>query len=86
MTVPADIRGGAATRRMPAIFAAHGAPVLLDDREWMAELAAWAKAMPRPASILLAAGAAADERPKATFPIAGWWMAGAFAKRSVQLG
>jgi 4,5-DOPA dioxygenase extradiol len=38
---------------MPAIFAAHGAPVLLDDREWMAELAAWAQAMPRPASILM---------------------------------
>ncbi|MDX9736422.1 MAG: class III extradiol ring-cleavage dioxygenase [Thermoanaerobaculia bacterium] len=39
--------------RMPAIFAAHGAPVLLDDAAWMGELAAWAKAMTRPASILM---------------------------------
>ena len=39
--------------RMPIIFAAHGAPVLLDDAVWMAELASWAKAMPRPRSILM---------------------------------
>lgn len=39
--------------RMPVIFAAHGAPVLLDDEVWMAELAAWAKAMPRPSSVLM---------------------------------
>jgi 4,5-DOPA dioxygenase extradiol len=38
---------------MPVIFAAHGAPVLLDDEIWMAELAAWAAAMPRPTSILM---------------------------------
>ncbi len=41
------------TARMPVVFAAHGAPVLLDDRAWMAELAAWARAMPRPTSILM---------------------------------
>ncbi len=40
-------------QRMPAIFAAHGAPVLLDDAAWMGELAAWARAMPRPESILM---------------------------------
>lgn len=39
--------------RMPVIFAAHGAPVLLEDPVWMAELAAWAEAMPRPRSILM---------------------------------
>ena len=39
--------------KMPVIFAAHGAPVLLDDTEWMGELSRWAKAMPRPASILM---------------------------------
>src|SRR5512140_3264587 len=39
--------------RMPVIFAAHGAPVLLDDAAWMAELAAWAAVMPRPTSILM---------------------------------
>ncbi|HET9481427.1 MAG TPA: dioxygenase, partial [Candidatus Polarisedimenticolia bacterium] len=38
---------------MPVIFAAHGAPILLDDAAWMAELAAWAGAMPRPRSILM---------------------------------
>lgn len=39
--------------RMPAIFAAHGAPVLLDDAVWVGELAAWAQAIPRPKSILM---------------------------------
>jgi 4,5-DOPA dioxygenase extradiol len=39
--------------QMPVIFAAHGAPILLDDPVWMAELAAWARAMPRPESILM---------------------------------
>ncbi|MDD5224367.1 MAG: class III extradiol ring-cleavage dioxygenase [bacterium] len=39
--------------RMPVIFAAHGAPVLLDDEVWKAEFAAWAKALPRPVSILM---------------------------------
>jgi 4,5-DOPA dioxygenase extradiol len=47
---------------MPAIFAAHGAPPLLDDDGWMAELARWAKAMPRPKSILMVS-AHWEERP-----------------------
>jgi 4,5-DOPA dioxygenase extradiol len=38
---------------MPVIFAAHGAPLLLDDAQWMSELAAWAQAMPKPKSILM---------------------------------
>jgi 4,5-DOPA dioxygenase extradiol len=38
---------------MPVIFAAHGAPVLLDDAQWMGELSAWATAMPKPASVLM---------------------------------
>jgi hypothetical protein len=38
------------------------------------------------APVLVAAGAVADERPKTTFPIAGWWMDRAFTKRSVQFG
>jgi 4,5-DOPA dioxygenase extradiol len=38
------------------------------------------------APVLVAAGAAADERPKTTFPITGFWMDGAFTKRSVQFG
>src|SRR5512138_1512937 len=48
--------------RMPVIFAAHGAPVLLDDPVWMAQLAAWARAMPRPTGILMVS-AHWDERP-----------------------
>jgi 4,5-DOPA dioxygenase extradiol len=38
------------------------------------------------APVLVAAGAAADGRPKTTFPITGFWMDGAFTKRSVQFG
>lgn len=53
MTIREDMGGEPAARRIPAIFAAHGAPVLLDDPAWMAELAAWAQAMPRPSSILV---------------------------------
>jgi len=41
------------TERMPSIFVAHGAPPLLDDARWMAELSAWADAMPRPAAVLM---------------------------------
>jgi 4,5-DOPA dioxygenase extradiol len=37
---------------MPAIFLAHGAPPLLEDARWMAELAAWGKALLRPKAIL----------------------------------
>jgi 4,5-DOPA dioxygenase extradiol len=38
---------------MPVVFAAHGAPILLDDNAWMSELASWSRAMPKPASILM---------------------------------
>jgi 4,5-DOPA dioxygenase extradiol len=47
---------------MPVVFAAHGAPVLLDDPAWMAELAGWAQAMPRPKAILMVS-AHWDQRP-----------------------
>jgi 4,5-DOPA dioxygenase extradiol len=52
----------ASNARMPVVFAAHGAPVLLDDAAWMQELATWAKAMPRPKSILMVS-AHWEERP-----------------------
>jgi 4,5-DOPA dioxygenase extradiol len=55
-------RTSSAPPRMPVIFAAHGAPVLLDDGAWMGELARWAKAMPRPRSILMVS-AHWEERP-----------------------
>jgi 4,5-DOPA dioxygenase extradiol len=37
---------------MPAIYLGHGAPTLLDDPTWPAELAAWAGELPRPRAIL----------------------------------
>lgn len=39
--------------RMPSVFLAHGSPFLLDDEQWVAELKAWAKALPKPRSILM---------------------------------
>jgi 4,5-DOPA dioxygenase extradiol len=39
--------------RMPAIFIGHGAPPLLDDALWSAQLAAWARSLPRPSAILI---------------------------------
>jgi 4,5-DOPA dioxygenase extradiol len=41
------------TDRMPAIYLGHGAPPLVDDPLWVAQLAAWAKALPRPSSVLI---------------------------------
>jgi 4,5-DOPA dioxygenase extradiol len=53
MTIRSETEEKADAARMPVIFAAHGAPVLLDDAHWMEELATWAKAMPRPKSVLV---------------------------------
>jgi 4,5-DOPA dioxygenase extradiol len=39
--------------RLPAIYLGHGAPPLLDDPLWVAQLAAWAQALPRPRAILV---------------------------------
>lgn len=39
--------------RMPAVYLGHGAPPLVDDPLWVAELAAWAQAMPRPRAVLM---------------------------------
>src|SRR5689334_10131871 len=41
------------TNQMPVLFQAHGAPPLLDDPGWIAELAGWAKALPRPRAIVV---------------------------------
>jgi 4,5-DOPA dioxygenase extradiol len=38
---------------MPVLFQAHGAPPLLDDNEWIGELAAWARALPRPRAVVV---------------------------------
>ncbi len=50
--------------RMPVTFLAHGAPILLDDADWMAELAAWADALPHPRAVLVLS-AHWDARPVA---------------------
>ncbi len=42
-----------APERMPAIYIGHGAPTLVDDPVWPVELAAWARELPRPRSILM---------------------------------
>jgi 4,5-DOPA dioxygenase extradiol len=39
--------------RLPVLFQAHGAPMQLDDAGWVAELAAWGHALPRPTAILV---------------------------------
>ena len=39
--------------RLPALYLGHGAPPLLDDALWMAQLAGWAQALPRPRQILI---------------------------------
>jgi 4,5-DOPA dioxygenase extradiol len=39
--------------RLPALYLGHGAPPLLDDALWMAELARWAGRLHRPSSILI---------------------------------
>jgi 4,5-DOPA dioxygenase extradiol len=41
------------TATTPVLFLAHGAPPLLDDAGWIAELAAWGKALPRPRAIVV---------------------------------
>jgi 4,5-DOPA dioxygenase extradiol len=63
MTTPLDeTRRAEPAARIPVVFAAHGAPVLLDDPEWMGQLAAWAGAMPKPRGILMVS-AHWEERP-----------------------
>jgi 4,5-DOPA dioxygenase extradiol len=57
--------------RMPVLFVAHGAPVLLDDLEWVAQLAGWARAIPKPKAVLMVS-AHWEERPTtlgATVPV-----------------
>ena len=50
--------------KMPVLFQAHGAPMLLDDPTWPGELAAWAKALPKPRAIVVIS-AHWEERPLA---------------------
>src|SRR5665213_2460230 len=41
------------SKTMPAIFLAHGSPLLLDDQGWVTELRGWAQALPRPRAVLM---------------------------------
>lgn len=41
------------TAKLPTIFIAHGAPPLLDDARWVAELHAWARSFAKPKAILM---------------------------------
>jgi 4,5-DOPA dioxygenase extradiol len=47
------VDGHRGAMRMPVVFLAHGAPMLLDDAGWVGELAAWSRALPRPRAILV---------------------------------
>ena len=42
------------TGRMPALYLSHGAPPLVDDDRWVAELKRWAAELPKPKAILVA--------------------------------
>lgn len=71
---------------MPVIFAAHGAPILLDDSVWMGELGSWAGSMPRPGSVLMVS-AHWEERPAtlgATHPVPLVYDFGGFPDRYYQ--
>lgn len=54
---PGDMGQGKLTttsdRPLPVLFLAHGSPMTLEDPAWMAELAAWAAALPRPKAVLM---------------------------------
>jgi 4,5-DOPA dioxygenase extradiol len=39
--------------KMPVLFLAHGAPILMDDAAWVGELAALAGTLPRPKAVLM---------------------------------
>src|SRR3982074_2906698 len=39
--------------RMPTLYIGHGAPPLVDDPLWVAQLAAWATALPLPSAVLI---------------------------------
>lgn len=53
MSTPSASKTPSSAARMPAIFLAHGSPMLLTDRGWMQELNAWAAALPKPKSVLM---------------------------------
>ncbi len=53
MTEQLDAAPGSGSTRMPAVYLGHGAPPLLDDALWVAELKQWARDLPRPKAVLV---------------------------------
>jgi len=51
--VPSAAVQPAGPERMPALYLGHGAPTLLEDVQWVRELADWSAALPRPKAILV---------------------------------
>jgi 4,5-DOPA dioxygenase extradiol len=47
------VRSAHTPGRMPTLYIGHGAPPLVDDTLWVAQLSEWAKALPRPTAILM---------------------------------
>jgi 4,5-DOPA dioxygenase extradiol len=45
--------GAPVSSAFPVLFLAHGAPILMDDAGWVGELAALARALPRPKAVLM---------------------------------
>jgi 4,5-DOPA dioxygenase extradiol len=52
-TVTERARSASDTGRMPTLYIGHGAPPLVDDALWVAQLTAWAKALPHPSAVLI---------------------------------
>jgi 4,5-DOPA dioxygenase extradiol len=48
-----DFETPSTSRTMPALYLGHGAPPLLEDPAWMAQLSAWSAGLPRPSAILI---------------------------------
>ncbi|WP_405143903.1 dioxygenase [Sphaerisporangium sp. NBC_01403] len=48
-----DVTSSGGTARMPALYLSHGAPPLVDDTLWTAQLSAWSRDLPRPTAILI---------------------------------
>jgi 4,5-DOPA dioxygenase extradiol len=78
----------ATTDRMPAIYIGHGAPPLLDDPLWSGQLAAWARALPRPRAILVVSAHWESAPVMLSSPVAGTPLVydfGGFAQRYYEM-
>src|SRR5438067_5835703 len=53
MLKPVEMTAAIPTARLPALYLSHGAPPLIDDPVWSAELSAWAQGLKRPEAILV---------------------------------